>query len=158
MMIKYAIALAIENNLDIEYLRYAPRISETELLRARGGGTLRGVVIPRRFRVAHSLIRRRLLMPLEQLGIHRTLRLRRDEHAVLVAEGEDASRRIQGEHLIGRPHGRLFFPPRAGGRDRAWARTDNATYVQTTAQPFVSCNNAGMHSHIQPCAARSPSR
>src|SRR5205814_1776872 len=31
------------NNLDIEYLRYAPRISETELLRARGGGTLRGV-------------------------------------------------------------------------------------------------------------------
>jgi outer membrane protein TolC len=38
-----AIALAIENNLDIEYLRFAPRISETELLRARGGGTLRGV-------------------------------------------------------------------------------------------------------------------
>jgi outer membrane protein TolC len=37
------IALAIENNLDIEYLRFAPRISETELLRARGGGTLRGV-------------------------------------------------------------------------------------------------------------------
>ena len=31
-----AIALAIENNLDIEYLRFAPRISETELLRARG--------------------------------------------------------------------------------------------------------------------------
>jgi outer membrane protein TolC len=40
-----AIALAIENNLDIEYLRFAPRISETELLRARGGGTLRGVLL-----------------------------------------------------------------------------------------------------------------
>ncbi len=38
-----AIALAIENNLDIEYLRYAPGIAETELLRSRGGGLLRGV-------------------------------------------------------------------------------------------------------------------
>lgn len=38
-----AIALAIENNLDVEYERFAPPIANTDLLRARGGGTLRGI-------------------------------------------------------------------------------------------------------------------
>ena len=38
-----AIALAIENNLDIELLRYAIPISQTETLRARGGGLTRGL-------------------------------------------------------------------------------------------------------------------
>ena len=36
------IALAIENNLDIEIQRYAPRISETDLLRAKAGAAIRG--------------------------------------------------------------------------------------------------------------------
>ena len=36
------IALAIENNLDIEIQRYAPRISETDLLRAQAGAAIRG--------------------------------------------------------------------------------------------------------------------
>ncbi len=36
-----AIALAIENNLDIEIARYNPRISEADLLRARAGGAAR---------------------------------------------------------------------------------------------------------------------
>jgi outer membrane protein len=38
-----AIALAIENNLDIELLRYALPIAQTETLRARGGGLTRGL-------------------------------------------------------------------------------------------------------------------
>jgi outer membrane protein len=38
-----AIALAIENNLDVELLRYAIPIAETETLRAKGGGLPRGV-------------------------------------------------------------------------------------------------------------------
>ena len=38
-----AIALAIENNLDIELLRYAVPIAQTETLRAKGGGLTRGI-------------------------------------------------------------------------------------------------------------------
>jgi outer membrane protein TolC len=38
-----AIALALENNLDIEFQRVGPAIAESDLLRARGGGALRGV-------------------------------------------------------------------------------------------------------------------
>lgn len=38
-----ALALAIENNLDIELQRYALPQGDTELLRARGGGTNRGL-------------------------------------------------------------------------------------------------------------------
>jgi outer membrane protein len=38
-----AIALALENNLDIEVERYLPRIAETDIGRAKGGGLLRGV-------------------------------------------------------------------------------------------------------------------
>ncbi len=38
-----AIALAIENNLDIELQRYALPSADTELLRAKGGGLLRGL-------------------------------------------------------------------------------------------------------------------
>jgi outer membrane protein len=38
-----AIALALENNLDIEIQRYAPLIAETSLMRARAGGFARGV-------------------------------------------------------------------------------------------------------------------
>lgn len=38
-----AIALAIENNLDIELQRFNPRIAGADLLRAEGGGLLRGV-------------------------------------------------------------------------------------------------------------------
>ncbi len=38
-----ALALAIENNLDIELQRYNLRILQTELTRTRGGGTVRGV-------------------------------------------------------------------------------------------------------------------
>jgi outer membrane protein len=38
-----AIAVALENNLDIELERLLPKISETDLLRARGGGLLRGL-------------------------------------------------------------------------------------------------------------------
>jgi outer membrane protein len=38
-----AIALALENNLDIEVERYLPRIAETDIDRAKGGGLLRGV-------------------------------------------------------------------------------------------------------------------
>jgi outer membrane protein len=37
-----ALALAIENNLDIELERFALPVAETDLLRAQGGGTLRG--------------------------------------------------------------------------------------------------------------------
>jgi outer membrane protein len=38
-----AIALALENNLDLELVRYAPRIAGTDELRAHAGGSLRGV-------------------------------------------------------------------------------------------------------------------
>jgi len=38
-----AIALAIENNLDIELERFGPKIAESDTLRAQGGGLLRGV-------------------------------------------------------------------------------------------------------------------
>jgi outer membrane protein TolC len=39
-----ALALAIENNLDIELDRFTLPIAETDVLRAKGGGTLRGVL------------------------------------------------------------------------------------------------------------------
>src|SRR5471032_1986755 len=38
-----AIALALENNLDIELERFLPKISDTDLVRAHGGGLLRGL-------------------------------------------------------------------------------------------------------------------
>jgi outer membrane protein len=38
-----AIALTLENNLDIELQRFLPRIAGTDLLRASGGGLLRGL-------------------------------------------------------------------------------------------------------------------
>ncbi len=38
-----AIALALENNLDIEVSRYGPQIAQADLLRAQAGGLLRGV-------------------------------------------------------------------------------------------------------------------
>jgi outer membrane protein TolC len=38
-----AIALAIENNVDIEVQRYQPRLAEADLLRAKAGGFVRGV-------------------------------------------------------------------------------------------------------------------
>lgn len=38
-----ALALAIENNLDIQSARYSLPIANTDVLRAKGGGTLRGV-------------------------------------------------------------------------------------------------------------------
>jgi outer membrane protein len=38
-----AIAIALENNLDIELQRYGPQQAEANLLRARAGGLLRGV-------------------------------------------------------------------------------------------------------------------
>jgi outer membrane protein len=38
-----AIALALENNLDIELERFLPKISDTDVLRAQGGGLLRGL-------------------------------------------------------------------------------------------------------------------
>ena len=38
-----AIALAIENNLDIELLRYAVPLAQSEVLRAKGGGLTRGL-------------------------------------------------------------------------------------------------------------------
>jgi outer membrane protein len=38
-----AIALALENNLDIELQRYGPQIAQADLLRANAGGLLRGV-------------------------------------------------------------------------------------------------------------------
>ena len=37
-----AIALALENNLDIEIQRYGPRLAEADLLRAHSGGAIRG--------------------------------------------------------------------------------------------------------------------
>src|SRR5882724_5502250 len=38
-----AIALALENSLDIELERFLPKIADTDLLRAHGGGLLRGL-------------------------------------------------------------------------------------------------------------------
>jgi len=38
-----ALALAIENNLDVELLRYSFPVAETDVQRAKGGGLLRGV-------------------------------------------------------------------------------------------------------------------
>ncbi len=38
-----AIALALENNLDIELQRYGPRIADSDILRARAGTAIRGV-------------------------------------------------------------------------------------------------------------------
>src|ERR1700730_18059318 len=38
-----AIALALENNLDIEVERFLPRIAQADLQRAKGGGLLRGL-------------------------------------------------------------------------------------------------------------------
>src|SRR5215475_4919067 len=38
-----AIALALENNLDIELQRYTRRLAATDVLRAEGGGSLRGI-------------------------------------------------------------------------------------------------------------------
>jgi outer membrane protein TolC len=38
-----AIALALENNLDISIQRYTPWIAETDILRAKGGGATRGL-------------------------------------------------------------------------------------------------------------------
>src|SRR5260221_377753 len=38
-----AIALALENNLDIERARYSPLIAQTDVKRAQAGGALRGV-------------------------------------------------------------------------------------------------------------------
>lgn len=38
-----AIALALENNLDIEIQRYGPRLAEAEYLRAQAGGFIRGI-------------------------------------------------------------------------------------------------------------------
>src|SRR5215471_20164345 len=38
-----AISLAIENNLDVAFERYAPPIASADLMRAKGGGLLRGI-------------------------------------------------------------------------------------------------------------------
>jgi outer membrane protein TolC len=40
-----AITLALENNLDVEYERYEPRKASTDTLRAKGGGSLRGIAL-----------------------------------------------------------------------------------------------------------------
>jgi outer membrane protein TolC len=40
-----AIALAVENNLDVEFERVWPKIASTDITRASGGGTLRGVFL-----------------------------------------------------------------------------------------------------------------
>ena len=42
LSLRDAIALALENNLDIGLERFTPRIADTDLLRARGGGLPRG--------------------------------------------------------------------------------------------------------------------
>ncbi len=44
LSLHYTVALAIENNLDIELDRYSLPIASTELLRAKGGGQLRGIL------------------------------------------------------------------------------------------------------------------
>lgn len=38
-----AVALALENNLDIELQRYGPRLADSDLLRAKAGGVVRGI-------------------------------------------------------------------------------------------------------------------
>ena len=43
LSLRDAIALAIENNLDVEYQRITPFLAEADLLRARAGGVARGV-------------------------------------------------------------------------------------------------------------------
>jgi outer membrane protein len=43
LSLRDAIALGLENNLDLELERYSPRIAETDLLRARAGSPLRGI-------------------------------------------------------------------------------------------------------------------
>ena len=43
LSLRDAIALAIENNLDVEYQRITPLLAEADLLRARAGGVARGV-------------------------------------------------------------------------------------------------------------------
>lgn len=43
LSLKDAIALTIENNLDLEYKRITPLLAEADLLRARAGGVARGV-------------------------------------------------------------------------------------------------------------------
>lgn len=43
LTLRDTIALALENNLDIELQRYGPRIAEADLLRAEAGGVVRGV-------------------------------------------------------------------------------------------------------------------
>ncbi len=43
LSLRDAVALAIENNLDVEVSRYDLLLADTDLLRAWGGGTLRGV-------------------------------------------------------------------------------------------------------------------
>ena len=43
LTLRDAIALALENNLDVEVERYNLQLSDTDLLRAKGGGSLRGI-------------------------------------------------------------------------------------------------------------------
>jgi outer membrane protein len=43
LSLKDAVALALENNLDIELSRYGPEIAQVDLMRARAGGLLRGI-------------------------------------------------------------------------------------------------------------------
>ncbi len=43
LSLKDAIALTIENNLDVELQRFGPRLAQSDLARAQGGGLLRGV-------------------------------------------------------------------------------------------------------------------
>lgn len=43
LSVQDAVALALENNLDIEVARYGPSIADADILRAQAGGLLRGV-------------------------------------------------------------------------------------------------------------------
>src|SRR5260370_42304522 len=43
LSLRDAISLGLVYNLDLELERYSPRIAETDLLRARSGGFLRGI-------------------------------------------------------------------------------------------------------------------
>jgi len=43
LSVRDALALAIENNLDVELQRFTPLAAESELLRAKGGGIVRGL-------------------------------------------------------------------------------------------------------------------
>ena len=43
LSLKDAIALTIENNLDVEYQRITPLLAEADLMRARAGGIARGI-------------------------------------------------------------------------------------------------------------------